>query len=113
MEKKLKQCPFCGSKAEANQVDHCGYISTEIKCSECDVLIGSREMLNEQQAIEAWNQRLEYKLRTNEDILTLEEAIETINSLRKINREFRVKLYPKKEKSDYEIIEELIKSKSK
>lgn len=54
MSVKLKPCPFCGGHAI---IDGCDETLWIVICKECNASIGYKE--TEQEAIEAWNGRVE------------------------------------------------------
>ena len=54
MSDELKPCPFCGGKAI---IDGCDETLWIVICKKCDASIGYKE--TEQEAIEAWNSRVE------------------------------------------------------
>lgn len=54
MSDKLKPCPFCGGRA---MLSGCENWQWTVICNECDSLIGYNE--TEQEAIDAWNWRIE------------------------------------------------------
>lgn len=51
----MKDCPFCGAKAEILHYENDGYLP---KCTECDGMI-EIWFATEQEAKQAWNKRLE------------------------------------------------------
>jgi Lar family restriction alleviation protein len=59
-DKILEDCPFCGGKTKLSQVylDHTPGEGTwpQIECCDCDIKIGYRK--TEEQAIKAWNERI-------------------------------------------------------
>lgn len=109
MNNELKPCPFCGRTPELELFNDGFFDYARIRC--CHLIFDWCSDKTGEQAIKAWNNRVELKLRTNEDIQTVDEAIRTINGLRIMNRELKAKLSPKKEISDSEIIAELIRRK--
>lgn len=54
MSNKLKPCPFCGGEAIIDSFVGVGWI---VICNKCDASIGYKE--TEQEAIDAWNRRVE------------------------------------------------------
>ncbi len=97
MEEILQPCPFCGGKAKiiggvenwtpTSYDPDSGGDPIAVLCDSCECGLHYFEDYGE--AIKAWNKRPLLKLRTNEDLLTPEEAIETINRLRKAYRKTR------------------------
>lgn len=53
LEKEMKTCPFCGSKAKILHYKNDEYLSM---CSECDGMV-EKWFDSPEEAIEAWNRR--------------------------------------------------------
>ena len=54
---EIKQCPFCGGKAEVNHVSLGGYeTGYDVRCPDCGC--GTDYCDKRQQAIDAWNRRV-------------------------------------------------------
>ena len=60
-EEKLRNCPFCGGEAYANETDWKGWWHGWVICEKCGVKIDKQ---TKDEAIEAWNRR--YKERNDD-----------------------------------------------
>ena len=54
-EEKLRNCPFCGGQAYANETDWKGWWHGWVICEKCGVKIDKQ---TKDEAIEAWNKRV-------------------------------------------------------
>ena len=63
MEKKikLKPCPFCGNEPKIEFNESIGYVSYYVKCInlECNVEVYTFDFNTKEEAIEAWNNRVD------------------------------------------------------
>lgn len=84
MENKLKNCPFCGGKAELKKIKGFNLlVAAYIQCLQCNVQ--GKPYKTEKAAIEQWNERAEIRTLINKETIKIKYFNDNIDKLRYID----------------------------